>query len=143
MSLFVFDGRIRRREQTNGIKELPEAFSTALHRSAKRVPTTAHDTRRSLLGSTIVVLRHRATYRVIALSYHYAPSPPQVIKGAHIHETAANPSFFPSPTISAFSPFPPFCSSAPQPPNNTPIYVTCYLFLQFSPTMPRLPSSPT
>ncbi|PBL01813.1 hypothetical protein ARMGADRAFT_229614 [Armillaria gallica] len=32
------------------------------------------------------------------------PSPPsQGIKGAHIHDTTANPSFFPPPTISAFS----------------------------------------
>ncbi len=104
------------------MEELREAFGTALHRSAKCVPTTAHDTRCSLLGSTIVVLlRHRATYHVIASSYHYAASPSQGIKGAYIHDTAANPSFFPSLTISAFSPFPPFCSSAPHPPNHTPI----------------------
>ncbi|PBK85641.1 hypothetical protein ARMGADRAFT_1087211 [Armillaria gallica] len=35
------------------------------------------------------------------------PSPPSPgIKGAHIYDTTVNPSFFPSPTISAFSPSP-------------------------------------
>ncbi|SJL08153.1 uncharacterized protein ARMOST_11516 [Armillaria ostoyae] len=69
--------------------------------------------------------------------------PSQGIKGAHIHNTTANPFCFPSPTISAFSPLP---SSRPRSPpttnNHTPIstgplaahnwYVTSYLLLLIS-----------
>ncbi|KAK0448027.1 hypothetical protein EV421DRAFT_108940 [Armillaria borealis] len=72
------------------------------------------------------------------------PSPPsQGIKGAHIHDTTASPSFFPSPTISAFSPLP---SSRPRCPPTTNDYTsisTGPLVAHNWPTIPQLPSSPT
>ncbi|KAK0232538.1 hypothetical protein IW262DRAFT_1304 [Armillaria fumosa] len=74
--------------------------------SLKHVPTTAlrvhHRCHPPIPPSSVIELgRHRVIMRT---DHRCLPS--QGIKGAHIHEAAPNPSFFPSPTISAFSPSP-------------------------------------
>ncbi len=149
--------RIRRRtrmELRNGMKELAEAFGiehsvVSCWSSAKRVRTTARDTRRSLLGNTIVVLlRYRATYRVITSSYHYAPSPPQVITGANSRHRR-QPFFLPfshhlSLPAVLFICASPSESHADSKAAHNHVSSSGYYssHLNFRPTMPRLPSSP-
>ncbi len=72
---------------------------------------------------------------IVASSRHHArrtqqrtdhPSPPsQGIKGAHIYDTTVNPSFFPSPTISAFS-LSPLPSSRPRCPPTSIVPRVCH-----------------
>lgn len=82
---------------------------------------------RRLSSCHLVLLCHRAA----TSSHHHtrrmqqrtdrSSTPFQGIKGAHIHDTAPNLSFFPSPTISAFSPLPSLRPRCPLTTNSAPL----------------------